>query len=52
MELLIARLENLNVANAAEIVADCSDFGRLPWLVDYMAARELLKQMEDDCYVR
>lgn len=52
MDVLIARLSALNVDDAAGIVADCADFGRLPWLMDYMAARERLHDMEVDCYVR
>lgn len=52
MDLLIARLNDLWVPDAAEIVADCADFGRLPWLIDYMAARERLHDMEVDTYVR
>lgn len=51
MDLLIARLESLNVPDAVEIVADCVDFGRLPILVDYMSARELLYDMEVETYV-
>lgn len=52
MESLITRLENLNVADAEEIVADCVDFGRMHWLVDYINARERLYDMEVDTYVR
>ena len=52
MDVLIARLEGLWVPDAVEIVADCADFGRLPWLMDYMAARERLRDMEVDTYVR
>lgn len=52
MDLLIARLESLNVPDAVEIVADCIDFGRLPILVDYMSARERLYDMEVETYVR
>lgn len=52
MDFLISRLENLNVAPADEIVADCVDFGRLHWLVDYINARERLHDMEVDTYVR
>ena len=52
MDVLIARLSGLWVPDAAEIVADCIDFGRLPWLIDYMAVREKLHDMEVDTYVR
>ena len=52
MNILIARLSDLFVPNAAEVVADCVDFGRLPLLIDYMAARERLKNMEVETYVR
>lgn len=52
MDVLIARLSGLWVPDAAEIVADCIDTGRLPWLMDYMVAREQLKQMEVETYVR
>lgn len=52
MESLITRLKNLNVTDAEEIVADCVDFGRMHWLVDYINARERLYDMEVDTYVR
>lgn len=52
MDILVARLEDLNVPDALEIVADCVDFGRLPLLVDYMTARESLHDMEVETYVR
>lgn len=52
MDILVARLEDLNVPDALEIVADCVDFGRLPILTDYMTARERLHDMEVDSYVR
>lgn len=52
MDVLIAHLSDLWVPDAVEIVADCSDFGRLPWLMDYMAARDRLRDMEVDTYVR
>lgn len=52
MELLIERLKNLNITNAEEIVAICVDCGRLPWLIDYINARERLYNMEVDIYVR
>lgn len=51
MDILIARLEDLNVPDALEIVADCVDFGRLPLLADYMTARELLKDIERDVFI-
>lgn len=52
MDILVARLEDLNVPDAIEIVSDCVDFGRLPLLTDYMAARESLHDMEVETYVR
>lgn len=52
MELIINRLSALNIPNAAGIVADCIDNGRLPVLIDYMSAREALHDMEVDTYVR
>lgn len=52
MDILITRLESLNVPDAVEIVADCVDFGRLPILTDYMTARESLHDMEVETYVR
>lgn len=52
MDILVARLESLNVPDALEIVADCVDFGRLPLLVDYMTTRESLHDMEVETYVR
>lgn len=52
MDVLIAHLSGLFVSDAAEIVADCADFGRLPWLLDYMSSREKLHDMEVDTYVR
>lgn len=52
MDILISMLDGLWVPDAVEAVADCIDFGRLPWLVDYATARELLYNMEVDTYVR
>ena len=52
LDVLIARLAALNIPEAPEIVADCIDSGRLPWLVDYMSAREALHDMEVETYVR
>ena len=52
MESLITRLTNLNIDAAEQIVADCVDFGRIHWLVDYINARERLYDMEVDTYVR
>lgn len=51
MDILVARLEDLNVPDAVEIVADCVDFNRLPLLVDYMTARERLKDIERDVFI-
>ena len=52
MDLIIKRLESLGIKNPACVVADCADNGRLPWLMDYMSARERLYDMEVDTYVR
>lgn len=52
MDAIIARLDALNITGAQEIVADCVDSGRLPILIDYVRAREALREMEDEIYVR
>lgn len=52
MQFIISRLAALDIPNAAEIVADCVDFGRVGWLLDYVNAREAMVQMEVDTYVR
>lgn len=52
MDFLISRLLALNIPDAAEIVADCVDTGRIGWLIDYMAIREHLHDMEVETYVR
>lgn len=52
MDVLIARLDALNIPDAQEIVADCVDSGRLPILIDYVRAREALREMEADVFVR
>lgn len=52
MDVLIEMLNGLNVSDAEEIVADCIDFGRLPWLMDYVAARKRLYDLEVETYVR
>lgn len=52
MQFIISRLLALDIPNAAEIVADCVDNGRIGWLLDYLNAREAMIQMEVDTYVR
>lgn len=52
MEVIISRLSDLGVHNAAEVVANCADNGRLAWLIDYMIARESLHKAEVETYVR
>lgn len=52
MQFIISRLAALDISDAAEIVADCVDFGRVGWLLDYVNAREAMVQMEVDTYVR
>lgn len=52
MEFLISRLAALNISDATEIVADCVDAGRIGWLIDYIAIREQLHDMEVEIYVQ
>ena len=52
MEFLISRLLALYIPDATEIVADCVDFGRVGWLLDYIAIREQLHDMEVETYVQ
>lgn len=52
MQFIISRLAALDIPNAAEIVADCVDFGRVGWLLDYIAIREQLHDMEVETYVQ
>ena len=52
MEFIISRLAALDIPDAAEIVADCVDFGRVGWLMDYIAIREQLHDIEVENYVQ
>lgn len=52
MQFIISRLLALDIPNAAEIVADCVDNGRIGWLIDYIAIREQLHDMEVEIYVQ